>query len=380
MIYTIVIYLIVINIMAFLAYGIDKQRAKRDVWRIPEAILLLLAFLGGALGAFVGMRVFRHKTKHRKFRFLVPLLLVLWIVITAIFGAATYMLDYSLNPDGKAERDADSFVFLKEKYPGTVEWMDSLRLAGTLRDTVIINDKGLKLHAFFASNPNPNGNAILVHGYTDNALRMMQLGRLYYDSLHFNILLPDHVRHGKSDGNAIQMGWLDRLNIERWIVVADNLWPGQPTYLHGVSMGAATVMMCSGDKLPPSVKGIIEDCGYTSVWDQFSKEIRGQFHLPVHPLLDVASWLCQLQYGWNFHEASAIEQVRKSTLPMLFIHGDCDDFVPTSMVYPLYEAKTKGYKQLWIAHGSAHAEAYKDHPQEYFDEMKTFLKNANASD
>lgn len=366
-------YLLLINICTFIVYGIDKRRAKHGQWRIPEATLLWLAFAGGALGAWVGMMVFKHKTKHWKFRILVPLFFLLWLTGTVFFGGATFLLDYSLNPSGKTERDEKSIEFLQKNYPGTAEWMDSMMAVGALRDTFITNREGLRLHALYATRHDATGTAILVHGYTDNAIRMMQFGKLYHDTLHFNILLPDHVRHGRSEGKAIQMGWLDRLNIERWVAVADSLWPAMPTYLHGVSMGAATVMMCSGDSLPPSVKGIIEDCGYTSVWEQFAKEIQGQFGLPVHPLMDVASALCQLRYGWTFGEASALGQVSRSTLPILFIHGDCDDFVPTDMVYPLFKAKTQGHKQLWIAKGSAHAEAYKDHPREYLDEIIKFL-------
>ena len=305
--------------------------------------------------------------------FLKVVFVVILVLVVAIVGGAFYMLDFSLNPAGKEQRDAKTNDFLRERYDGLVEWIDSMQAVGALRDTFIVNDKGLRLHALYASCDSARGTAVLVHGFTDNARRMMMFGRVYRDSLHFNIIAPEHQRHGKSEGSSIQMGWLDRLDIERWISVADSLWPSSPIYLHGLSMGGATVMMCSGDSLPPSVRGIIEDCGYTSVWDEFAGEIKKQFHLPPHPLMDVASLLCQWRYGWNFREASALEQVRRSTLPMLFIHGENDTFVPTAMVHPLYEAKTKGYKRLWLAPGSEHARSFHDHPQEYFKEMKNFI-------
>ncbi len=309
----------------------------------------------------------------KKRRFVIILLVAVGVILFTLLGGATYLLSYSLNPAGKEVRDANTRAWLQEMYPGTVEWMDSLSAAGVLRDTFIVNDRGIRLHAYYATCDSAQGTAILVHGYTDEARRMMMFGQLYYDTLHYNILLPDHQRHGQSEGDAIQMGWLDRLNVERWISISDSLWQGRPTILHGVSMGGATVMMCSGDTLPASVRGIIDDCGYTSVWDEFAGEIHNQFHLPVHPLMDVASVLCQWRYGWNFREASAIEQVRKSTLPMLFIHGDADTFVPTAMVYQLYDAKQTGYKNLWIAPGTVHARAYHDYPQEYLQQVRDFL-------
>ena len=73
--------LLLVNIVAIAAYGIDKRKAQKGKWRIPESTLLLLAFFGGAPGALMGMRAFRHKTKHRKFKILVPLFLVLQIAL-----------------------------------------------------------------------------------------------------------------------------------------------------------------------------------------------------------------------------------------------------------------------------------------------------------
>ena len=85
------IVLAIVNLFAFILYGIDKAKAKRGAWRIPEATLLLVAFLGGSLGAFLGMELFRHKTKHAKFKVLVPLFLVLHIAL-AVYMFKTGLL------------------------------------------------------------------------------------------------------------------------------------------------------------------------------------------------------------------------------------------------------------------------------------------------
>lgn len=76
-----IVYLIIINVIAFFAYGIDKIKAKKGRWRTPESVLLLLAFMGGAAGALAGMLLFRHKTQHKKFTILVPMMLVVWCVV-----------------------------------------------------------------------------------------------------------------------------------------------------------------------------------------------------------------------------------------------------------------------------------------------------------
>ena len=142
--------------------------------------------------------------------------------------------------------------------------------------------------------------------------------------------------------------------------------------VHGISMGAATTMMVSGEPQPDYVKCFVEDCGYTSVWDQFSKELKAQFGLPQFPLMYTADWLCQLEYGWGFKEASALKQVARCHLPMFFIHGDKDDYVPTWMVYKLYEAKPQP-KALWIVPEADHAHSYLFNTEEYTQKVKAFV-------
>ena len=76
-------YILGINVIAFLVYGVDKLKAKRGKWRIPESTLLLLAAIGGSLGAWLGMKVWHHKTMHKKFQYGVPLLLILQLALGA---------------------------------------------------------------------------------------------------------------------------------------------------------------------------------------------------------------------------------------------------------------------------------------------------------
>ena len=76
-------YLLTANLLTFVVYGIDKWKARHNRWRIPEATLLFLAALGGSIGALLAMRVFRHKTQHRKFRYGVPAILTVQLAIAA---------------------------------------------------------------------------------------------------------------------------------------------------------------------------------------------------------------------------------------------------------------------------------------------------------
>ena len=188
--------------------------------------------------------------------------------------------------------------------------------------------------------------------------------------------MPDLHAHGLSEGDAIGMGWQERKDVMHWMTVAAARFKSSDFIVHGVSMGAATTMNVSGEPMPECVKTIkfIEDCGYTSVWDEFSYELDDQFGLPAFPLLYTTSLLCKIRYGWSFQEAAPIEQVKKSRYPMLFIHGDNDDFVPSRMVYPLHKAK-QGHKDIWITKGVEHAKSYSDYPKEYTLTVQKFINH-----
>lgn len=299
----------------------------------------------------------------------------LLLVVAVVVGGALYLLSYALTPEVvRYSKNETSYAYMERKYPHIQPWIDSLRGAEALRDTVIVRPDGVHLHALYAEAARPTDKtAIIVHGYTDNAIRMLMIGHLYHHALGYNILLPDLYYHGESEGDAIQMGWLDRLDVKRWSEVAHERFGGATRQVvHGISMGAATTMMLSGEPLPAYVRCFVEDCGYTSVWEQFSKELKGEFGLPTFPLLDVASLLCGWIHGWNFREASALAQVRKCHRPMLFIHGDSDDYVPTAMVYPLYEAK-QGEKELFLVAGADHANAYHLDPEAYTRRVAAFV-------
>ncbi len=295
------------------------------------------------------------------------------IVVTA--AGSVYMLNYSLGARHRSQ--AESLERLKERCPSTSAWVDSVVNNKVLRDTVITLADGTQRHGYFmAADSATTRTALLVHGYKDNAMSMMHIGYMYHHDMGYNIVLPDLWAHGESPGENIGMGWNERHEVIEWARVAASMWGNDSTstqmVLHGISMGAATVMNVSGENVPGFVKAFVEDCGYTSAWDEFSGQLHEQFGLPEFPLLYSTSMLCKVCYGWSFGEDSPVSQVAKSKLPMLFIHGDNDDFVPTAMVHEVYAAHP-GPKQLWLAPGSAHAQAYSDHPQEYTQQVKSFL-------
>ena len=297
------------------------------------------------------------------------LIIVVAVFVIALIGGSFYMLDYSLAPDPN-RMDTDSCYQQQfEAYPESKEWVDSLRSIDALRDTFLMMPTGERHHAFFVDRGSSR-TAIVVHGWRDCAIKFFWLARIYEHELGYNVVMPELHGCGESEGEAIQMGWKDRLDIMQWM----KTFQADTMVVHGVSMGAATTMMLSGEQMPEGIKDLrfVEDCGYTCVWDEFAGQLKEQFGLPEFPLMHSTSLLCRLRYGWSFDEASALKQVSKCHYPMLFIHGDADTFVPSEMVYPLHEAKPEP-KSLWIASGAEHAKSYKEHKAEYISRIRAFV-------
>ncbi len=141
---------------------------------------------------------------------------------------------------------------------------------------------------------------IVAHGYMGNAETMANYAKMFHD-LGYNVLVPDARGHGRSEGDYIGFGWPERKDYVQWIdkIIAET-GQSQQIVLYGVSMGAATVMMTSGEKLPNNVKAIIEDCGYSSVDEELAYQLKDMFNLPSFPLIQVTSLITKIRAGYFF--------------------------------------------------------------------------------
>lgn len=316
-------------------------------------------------------------------KWIIGIVSFLLIILIAFLGVGNYFFNYALvRNDGEvagAERNVDSSTYKNEKEnkidlnrkiqkEKTDFWLNS----ANIKDVFIQSEDGLRLAASeFMTNGESNKWAILVHGYTSEQSNMYDIAR-HYSERGYNVLTPDLRAHGSSEGKYIGMGWLDRKDLLLWINYLIDNYEDAQIVLHGVSMGAATVMMVSGEDLPVNVKAIVEDCGYTSVWDIFSSELKLRFNLPPVPVLNAASFVTDIRAGYNYKEASAVEQVKKSVTPMLFIHGNDDEFVPVDMVYRVYDSADVA-KELVIVDGAGHAESELADEELYYGSVFNFI-------
>ena len=228
------------------------------------------------------------------------------------------------------------------------------------------------LHAdFIFSEKETDVCAIVIHGYTSNPCSMGVYSKKYHE-LGYNVLMPSLNGHADSESNKITMGWEDRIDVIDWINHLVETNPNVKIILHGVSMGAATTMMTTGEELPENVKVAVADCGYTSVWDIFSNKISNNFKMHTFPTLYSANSINKLYSGFDFKKASSVEQLKKSKTPTIFLHGDKDTFVPYEMLDKVYEACASEKEKVTIPN-SPHARNSCSNPELYWNSICNFI-------
>lgn len=201
--------------------------------------------------------------------------------------------------------------------------------------------------------------ALILHGYTSKKEDMRSYARRYYEQ-GYSVLLPDQRAHGESGGEYCGMGWLERLDAIKWVEHITEEQPDAEIVLHGVSMGAAAALMAAGEGLPENVTALVSDCAFTDVRSIMEHQLSSRLDHHAAILGFGGSLVTKLRVGCTWEEASAVAMAAKSKVPILFIHGGADKFVPPQMVYALYAA-VPGEKELLIVPEAEHAgSAYTD--------------------
>lgn len=214
--------------------------------------------------------------------------------------------------------------------------------------------------------------AVVVHGYDGYGEQMNFISKEFYN-MGYNVLVPDMRAHGKSQGPYITMGYMEGIDVLNWISKIVKGDRAAEIVLYGISMGASAVLIASGAKLPKNVKCIIEDCGYTSVSEEFKYHISKSLRLPRFPIYYIVDFICRRKHGYSLSKVSSLEQVKKCNIPIMFIHGAKDKFVPTEMVYKLYNA-ANGPKVLYISKEAGHGVTANIDKEKYFRRIGLFIE------
>lgn len=306
-----------------------------------------------------------RKIRIRKRRVLLGIIALLFVVSV---GASFYFFHVA------QIREEKSFINNNGRSKGTPIYAYEQSFDQLTKETLWMTNQGLKQDAWYVpAETATNKTVIVVHGFTNDKEDMKPYAWMFHE-LGYNVLMPDNMSHGDSEGQIIGYGWNDRLNVIKWAELLVEQNSDSEITLFGVSMGAATVMMASGEEsLPDQVVNIIEDCGYSSVWDELKYQAKEMYNLPAFPILYEVSAISKIRAGFSYGQASSVNQLKNNTRPVLFIHGSDDTFVPTSMVYKNYQA-TQGEKELYIVKGAGHAKSFETDPQAYIEKISTFLK------
>lgn len=248
------------------------------------------------------------------------------------------------------------------------EWM----MAQPHEDVWIESKDHLKLHATYFPGGNKEKAVICFHGYTSEGLADYGSLSNYYLKRGYRMLLVDARAHGKSEGTYIGFGCKDRFDALSWTDwMIKEAGHNVQILLHGDSMGGATVLMASGLTLPEQVKGIVSDCAFTSPKEVFTHVLHDWYHLPAFPMIALADAINKKKAGYGLDECNAAREVQKATVPILFIHGDADTFVPCSMCEELYQNCASPKKKL-IVKGAGHCESYYKDPKRYEEALDVF--------
>ena len=251
----------------------------------------------------------------------------------------------------------------------------------------LMSRDGLRLSAYYLPAETESNKAlILMHGY--RARELADFAGLYqfYHEQGYHLLVPRQRSHSGSDGQYITMGVKERHDCRMWAEYMNSrLGEDCNLYLSGISMGCATVLMSTAPevKLPANVRGIIADCGYTSPYDIFSHVLKQDFNLPGFPILTLTEIAARQKAGFGYKDVSIPEVLKKCEIPVLFIHGEKDTFVPTRMSIDNYMA-CHSEKEILIVPEAVHATANMENPGLYriraIEFMKKYEKHAAESD
>lgn len=298
---------------------------------------------------------------------------VLGLLAVSEAGSAAYFYRRTMKRNKvKVERTVKMAGTDWSRYMELIGERKAYMMAQSHEDVYVTSFDGLKLHGTYFPGKEPK-TVICFHGYTSEGLKDYIGLSDYYMKNGFGMLLVDERAHGKSEGEYIGFGCLDRWDARTWIDwVIEHTSKEEQILLHGISMGGATVLMTSSLKLPSQVRGVVSDCGFTSPKEVFSHVLNSMYHLPAFPLIQISDFVNKRKAGYGLDECNAAREVRNAQVPILLIHGDGDHFVPCRMCEEIYRNCAPGTKKL-IVKGASHAECYYKDMEAYENALDDFI-------
>lgn len=294
--------------------------------------------------------------------------MILLIILAILLIIAYILIKLSFIRDDKLDTTPAWKEYIDANQSGR-EYIYSIKH----EDLYINSFDNLKLHGLFVPNKQVNKTIICVHGYkAKDGLYDFGMSAKFLYSTGYNILFVDDRSHGLSQGKYIGFGVLDSKDINSWVDYLIKEYKQETIILYGMSMGAATVLNASL-LVKDKVKGIVEDCGFASGYDEVAYQIKQMYHLPSFPLVPLANLELKILAKYSLKEKEAYKSIKEYNGKLLVIHGGNDYFVCTKDAYKIFDSATCD-KDILIVEGASHAKSYLTNKEEY---EKVFLKLLN---
>lgn len=231
---------------------------------------------------------------------------------------------------------------------------------------------GLELHGNFYEYAPGAPIELMFHGYRGSALRDLSGGVARCFALKRSCVIVDQRCAGRSQGTVITFGIKEHQDCLKWVdFVVNHFGPDVKIILTGISMGASTVLMAASHPLPPNVIGVLADCGYTSA-EAIIKAVIRKMHIPVSLLYPFIKLAAKLYGHFDLECESPLESVKKCTLPVIFFHGEADDFVPCYMSQENFDACTSR-KAIYTVPGAGHGLSFPADQDGYIHQLAEFF-------
>lgn len=256
---------------------------------------------------------------------------------------------------------------LAHHYEGILKGRDFLKNT-PYEEKYITSHDGYKLYARHYKTEKPRATVILCHGFRSHGTHDFAMIVEHYLKRSFNVLLISERAHVESEGKYIAFGQLERYDIKAWREITDG-----PVLLHGLSMGATSVLLAAElEGLSNKIIGVIADCGFDNAKEQFIHVARDMIKIPVHPAVDIIAYMTKKRIGLDM-SLRISEHVNNIKVPLLLIHGEKDEFVPFENAKRIYDA-FKGEKYIFTQKDAGHAMSYLEDVDGCSAALDEFLK------
>ena len=282
---------------------------------------------------------------------MVTVIIVFASVIFLVIAATAISMDIAIvrrkkpvKVHGKMGSESSVDTIFKTNIEEGMNWINSQPFT----EHEIKSYDGTRLYGRFYKNNDSKITILMMHGFRSNPIHDFSCAFRFYFDKGFNLLVPDQRAHGKSGGKYITYGAKERYDAKTWLEFANTLVENGELYATGVSMGASTVLMAAELSLPENVKGIIADCGFTSPAEIIKKVMKEDMKVPLFPLYYTTKAMSKVIAGFDFEECNAALAVRDCKIPLLFLHGKADSFVPFSMGEEIYNSANGKKYAVWV--------------------------------